>query len=215
MADDVTITSGANSTPPAGTVIATDDVGSKHYQRVKLDLGGDGVSIPIDKHIPVIDYPHFEIHGGDGHAYIEVIDQTENHVYDIQMTTGASTKWKHLVFYFDTEAETEWYLYENVTISTPGTATTPRNHNRNVADNTTLTIKVITNTTTANANADTAVASATILAHGIAGAGKKIGGEGTTRQEWILKQSEDYTLRFIATAAGFVSFHLDWYEHTE
>ena len=47
MADDVTITAGANSTPPAGTVIATDDVGSKHYQRVKIDVGGDGASSPV------------------------------------------------------------------------------------------------------------------------------------------------------------------------
>lgn len=46
MADDVTIESGANSTPPDGTVIATDDVDGVHYQKVKLALGLDGA---IDK----------------------------------------------------------------------------------------------------------------------------------------------------------------------
>lgn len=41
MADGVAITSGA------GTTIATDDVGGVHYQRVKLDLGGDGLAVPV------------------------------------------------------------------------------------------------------------------------------------------------------------------------
>lgn len=41
MADDVAITAGV------GTTVATDDVGSRHFQRVKLDIGGDGVSTPV------------------------------------------------------------------------------------------------------------------------------------------------------------------------
>jgi hypothetical protein len=115
---------------------------------------------------------------------------------------------------FDTESETDWYFYEDVTINVAGTEVTPVNHNRNSTNTSGLTVKVITNTTTANANADTAVAAATTLMHGIAGAGKKVGGQGGARNEFILKQNEDYSLRFIATAAGYVSFHLDWYEHT-
>jgi hypothetical protein len=45
MADNVTIpaTGGGTATP----VIATDDVGGVHYQEVKIDLGGDGVSSPL------------------------------------------------------------------------------------------------------------------------------------------------------------------------
>ena len=41
MADNTTIT------PGSGLTIATDDVGSVHYQRVKLDLGGDGLANPV------------------------------------------------------------------------------------------------------------------------------------------------------------------------
>ena len=48
MADNVTITSGANSTPPANTVIATDDVGGAHYQVVKIALGLDSA---VDTHL--------------------------------------------------------------------------------------------------------------------------------------------------------------------
>jgi hypothetical protein len=48
MADNVTITSGANSTPPAGTVVATDDVGGAHYQVVKIALG---LNSAVDTHL--------------------------------------------------------------------------------------------------------------------------------------------------------------------
>ena len=41
MPDNVAITAGT------GTGIATDYVGTVHYQQVKLDAGGDGVSIPV------------------------------------------------------------------------------------------------------------------------------------------------------------------------
>jgi hypothetical protein len=48
MADNVTITEGENSTPPSGTVIATDDVGSAHYQVIKLGLGAANA---VDMHL--------------------------------------------------------------------------------------------------------------------------------------------------------------------
>ena len=41
MADNVLITAGA------GTSIATDDVGGIHYQKFKLDAGGDGLAVPV------------------------------------------------------------------------------------------------------------------------------------------------------------------------
>lgn len=47
MADNVAITAGA------GTVIATDDVSGVQFQRVKLDVGGDGVSVPVVGELPV------------------------------------------------------------------------------------------------------------------------------------------------------------------
>lgn len=164
--------------------------------------------------LEVIDHQFSEVHDGESYEYSEVKDQTVNHVYDIQITTPNTTKWAHFAFEFDTESETDWYFYENVNIILAGTAVTLLNHERNSTNSSGLTVKVITNTTTGNANADTAVAAATILRHGIAGAGKKIGGYGGTRHEWVLKQNEDYCIRFIASSAGYIAFHLDWHEHT-
>ncbi len=47
MADNVTIT------PGSGASVATDDVGGVQYQRVKLDLGGDGLSVPVTGALPI------------------------------------------------------------------------------------------------------------------------------------------------------------------
>jgi len=44
MADNITITEGENATPPDGTIIATDQVGTVHYQVIKLALGADGAA---------------------------------------------------------------------------------------------------------------------------------------------------------------------------
>lgn len=47
MADNVAITAGL------GTSVATDDVAGVHYQKVKLDVGGDGVSLPLSNSNPI------------------------------------------------------------------------------------------------------------------------------------------------------------------
>ena len=41
MADNVPVT------PGVGADVATDDVGGVHFQKIKVDLGGDGASIPL------------------------------------------------------------------------------------------------------------------------------------------------------------------------
>jgi hypothetical protein len=174
-----------------------------------------GVRMDASTHaIETISYPHHEIHGGSMFEYTEVVDLPINNVWDIQITTPNTTKWAHMIIQFDTESETEWWFWENVTINTGGTAITEYNCNRNSATTATTALASITNTTLANANADTAVASATQLMHGISGAGKTRGGAGPDRDEIILKQNEDYSLRFEATVAGYVSVHITYYEHT-
>jgi hypothetical protein len=49
MADNTTIKDASNVT----VSIASDDVGSVQFQKVKLDVGGDGVSVPVDGALPV------------------------------------------------------------------------------------------------------------------------------------------------------------------
>jgi len=46
MADDVTL-------PGEGAVVATDEVAGRHFQVVKIDLGGNGTSVPVSGVLPV------------------------------------------------------------------------------------------------------------------------------------------------------------------
>lgn len=47
MADNVAVTEGS------GKTVATDDVGGVQYQRIKMDMGADGVSVPVVGALPV------------------------------------------------------------------------------------------------------------------------------------------------------------------
>lgn len=44
MADNILVTPGSGDTAVS---VKTDEVSSKHYQVIKLDAGGDGVSVPV------------------------------------------------------------------------------------------------------------------------------------------------------------------------
>ena len=180
-----------------------------------VDLDGDVAIVDGNTGaIVTIEYPHHQIHDGKHFQYSEVVDLPVNNVLDIQITTPNTTEWTHMTAEFDVENETEWWVYENVTINVAGAAVNEYNTNRNSANVATTVLATITNADIANANADTAIAGATFLFHGIAGAGKKVGGQGSSRQELILLQNEDYTIRFESTVAGYVSFLIRWYEHT-
>jgi len=50
MADDVLVTAGT------GTTIATDDIGGRHFQRVKLAIGADGTAVDASSAAPVPAY---------------------------------------------------------------------------------------------------------------------------------------------------------------
>lgn len=157
---------------------------------------------------------HHEIHQGNDFSCVDNVDLAINNVRDIQITTPDTTKWAHFTIGISVESETEWFFYRNVTINTPGSTTTCNNSNHNSGNTQGLVINYIDNTSVANANSDTAVAGATTIYHGIMGAGKD-SGEHDHGHEVILKQNEDYSLRFIANAAGYINYHLDWYEHTD
>jgi hypothetical protein len=160
-----------------------------------------------------IDYAHHEVHAGSHYLIEDVVDLATNNVYDMQFTTPDTAKWTHFTFELNCESETEWMIYEGATILLAGTAITPINNNRNSDKTSGNTIAGISNTTLVNANLDTAVAGATMLAHGIVGA-KQNGGIISRENEIVLKQNTVYCMRAIANTAGYVNFICNWYEHT-
>lgn len=176
---------------------------------------GQGISFKDLASGAAIEIPasHYQIHNGEHYELKDVVDQSNGAVLDIQITTPDTPKWAHLTISFDSENECEWFLYRNVNIILAGTAANVQNSHHNSVKTTGLVVKQIENSSIGDANADTAVAAATEVHHGITGTGQQ-GGEHDHISEIILKQNEDYTLRFIASSAGYINFHLGWYENT-
>lgn len=165
--------------------------------------------------LQVVDYEHHEVHAGSHYFIDDVSDLSINNVFDMQFTTPNTTKWSHFTFSLNSESETDWYIYEGGTINTPGTAYTPYNNNRNSANTSGMTVATVLSTNLTNANAATNVSSALRLRHGITGAGRGNSGTNERGKEVVLKQNTTYVFRAIASAAGYVNFDLNWYEHTD
>lgn len=53
MADNLTTQSGTLASIATGTIVATDDVSGVHFQKVKIDIGGDGVSAILNTSNPL------------------------------------------------------------------------------------------------------------------------------------------------------------------
>lgn len=164
--------------------------------------------------LQTIDYEHHEIHSGSHYFVDGVQDLSINQVLDFTFTTPNTTSWTHLIWKISTESETAWYVYENVVATNAlANAITPYNNNRNSLNTSGNTLKYEVQANLATANADTNVSDAILLQSGISGTGKEQG-DSERNRELILKQNTTYCLRAIATAAGFIDFHMSWYEHT-
>lgn len=160
-----------------------------------------------------VTYEHHEIHAGSHYFINDAVDLSINNVFDMQFQTPNSGKWTHLVFKLDCESETEWFVYETVTYTVTGTVTAIYNNNRNSSNTSGNIVYSILNTSLANANADTNITGSTQLMHGIIGDGKT-GGDIVRDNELMLKQNTKYAFRAVATAAGYIAFAVDFYEHT-
>ena len=127
-----------------------------------------------------------------------------------------TTKWSHWVWEIDTESETLWYVYENATETNPlANTVTPYNNNRNSANTSNTTMKYEVHNNLATANADTDVTGAIALESGISGSGRKSLGSSDRHSEIVNKQNTLYCMRAIASAAGYINFKIEWYEHTD
>jgi len=162
----------------------------------------------------VISYEHHEIHSGD-HYFVRVYqDMAISNVLGFTLQMPNTTKWIHWTWEIATESETNWLVYEGVTATTPlANAITPLNSNRNSSNTSGTTMKYELHANLAAANTKTNVAAATLLSSGISGAGKDAG-RAARGNEMIMKQNTLYCLRTIATAAGYINFTMEWYEHT-
>jgi hypothetical protein len=163
--------------------------------------------------LQTISYEHHEIHNGVHYIVSDVADLSVNNVLDIQLITPNTTKWTHITFQLDCESETEWYIYEGVTIINAGDTITPYNNNRNSNNLSGNILYKQSNTSITNANLDTNITGAIQLEHGVVGTGKKSLGTDSRDKELVLKQNTAYCFRGIANTAGYLDFLMSWYEH--
>lgn len=160
--------------------------------------------------LQIIDYAHHEIHAGSHFFYMDYdgdVDTGAPKYYRI--TTPNTTKWSHMVFTLYSEGIGTWELFENPTVNAAGTAATVLNSNRNSLTPATLVI----------AYDATSTADGTRLKVWRTGSGtnapSRVGSEASRETELILKQNEDYFLKFTPDADNAkIKIGLDWYEHT-
>jgi hypothetical protein len=218
----VQLTNGANEPNVTQIASASDDIDDNYGLNVAAALYGRidtdtvrPIAIDSSSHaIEIIAHEHHEIHGGSHYFVRGYQDLAINNVLDFTWLMQNTTKWIHWTWEIVVENETNWLVYEGVTATNPlAVAVTPFNNDRNSGNTSGTTMKYELQASLAAANADTNVAAATLLASGIAGAGKNAGSVGRANEK-ILKQNTLYCLRAIATAAGFINFTMEWYEHT-
>lgn len=180
-----------------------------------LDSLGNLVEDSITSALKVINYEHHQVHEEEHYFIVGNVDLAINNTRDIQITVPNSTVRTHFTFKVSSEAECEIHFYEGVTINTAGTGVTPRNNDRDSSNTSGITIATIDNTSVANADADTDPTGSIDLVPVVIGSGFQDGGKIERNQEIMLKTNEDYSIRFVATAAGRVNYLLEWYEHTD
>jgi hypothetical protein len=153
----------------------------------------------------VIDYVHHEIHEGD-HFFCNIADTDVDIIAPkyFHIVTPNTAKWAHLTLMLTSTGAGKFEFFENPTINVAGTAVTVFNSDRNsIKANTTL-IKQDSTTTS----------DGTLIWTSRVGAGERIVSGSTRSDELILKQNEDYILKFTPDADN-ASIVVDfrWYEH--
>lgn len=161
--------------------------------------------------LQTIDYAHHEIHSGSHFFYFDYdndVDTGTPKYY--RLTTPDTTKWIHLTITLYSEGSGTWQFFENPTVNAAGTAATVFNSNRNSATAATLVV----------AYDATSTADGTLLKVWRTGSGtnapSRVGGESRAETEIILKQNEDYFIKFTPDSNDArTKIELEWYEHTD
>ena len=160
--------------------------------------------------LKTIDYAHSEVHSGSSYVVCDV-QSVSTTTMKWQITTPNSTKYSHMVF--DIECTGEAYvLVTEGSDRTDGTALVEINRNRVGTPSVAGTIVTRTPTGGATDGATTIMARRV----GATGVGNKTlsGGGNRGLNEYVLKPNTKYVVSVTTYAAVFVSFCVDWYEHT-
>ena len=204
---------GSEPTIMAGRIISKDtyDRGNNKFRTIRIDSSTHAMQ--------TIEIEHAEIHSGSHynvHGFLDIPGVDD--VLDFTWQMPDTTKEIHWTWEIFTEKALAWYIYRDAVVGTNALANTitPINsdHNYIVSKPSTTVMKYELQADLTAANVDTDVTSpATLIASGKIGE-KKSGGNASRSHEKILKRNSLYCLRAVASAAGYINFNMNWYEHT-
>ena len=159
----------------------------------------------------VIDYEHHEIHGGSSFVVSDV-QNVDTTTMKWQITTPAGTKYAHVLFEAEGTGEISTVITEG-SDRTDGTALAEINRNR-VGTPTAATVIVTRTPTGGTTDGATTILSRRAGSTGVAG--KTVAAGGTRgNNEFVLKPSTKYVVAVETFADIYVTFMVDFYEHTD
>ncbi len=160
------------------------------------------------KALNTVDYSHHEIHSGSSFTSCHKADVANGANLDILVVTPNTTKWSHLTYELEVEAETDVNIYEAPTASNNGTPLAVFNRDRNSSKT--------AGTTVFHTPTIAGGSEGTLIRCWHLGSGKTFGGGDRGTHEIILKQNTKYLIRLTNATTGnnYMSVKVDWYEHT-
>jgi len=154
--------------------------------------------------LKIIDYPHHEIHGGNGYSLSYPITIPAANEVEIRIATPDTTKWAHMVWSFTNDSDFTVDVYETTTkTDVVGNRLTPINANRNSANTSGLTI----------CHTPAGAGDGNLIWSYAGGANKQVTTE-EGRHEFILKQNTAYLINLSGAQNDVAHLVFDWYEHT-
>jgi hypothetical protein len=171
----------------------------------------NGMDIKVDPLGPLttIDFPHHEIHDGNGYVVTHVsavLALSATATYLVVVPTAGVAP--HVLIEYGSEQRSTFKFYESPDVSTVGTAMSAINRSRS-SSNTASTLFYVTPTVTTVG---------TLLYQGYIGtaagtAGRFAGGSVRGETEWILKKGNSYLAQIMAQSASqTVNIEFDFYE---
>lgn len=202
-----------SSALPDGAATSDNQTNGNQITKIKGATGDTTFQVPrldVATHtLQTIEYEHHEIHAGSHFIYYDYdgdVDTAAPKYY--RLTTPNTTKWVHIQLILFSEGSGTWQLFENPTINAVGTTATVFNNDRNSL--TAATMVIAYDPTTTNDGTQIKIwrtGSGT-------NAPMRAGSESRSSVELILKQNEDYVLKFVPDADNAkTKVEILWYEH--
>ena len=170
----------------------------------------------ISGSLQIIAFAHHEIHEGD--SFVATADATlaTDGTIVLSFRTPDTAKWSHMTLLARSSGEANVQLVENPTVTLSAGASHPAfNRNRNSATVTTLSDSSTAAWVPGSITLGGTQSGGTMIYEEHFGAGQTRGGATAGRNEFVLKQDEEYAIILTSEAnANDCELILDWYEHT-